>query len=186
MEPNNRIRRAVATDVSRLVSLHRALVADQAARKGEDRRNAEFDGFAYFERRLRDPRRCAFVAESEAGEVIGYCDGVLIPSRPAGGGVRGAVARLKRRLKTSEPPLLLPRTEGYLANVYVETAHRREGLASTLVRMVVDWLVQGGAEVVHTDTIGPNREARRMFESTGFAVSSIRLTWDSTRGDSGS
>ena len=174
MEPNNRIRRAVATDVSRLVSLHRALVADQAARKGEDRRNAEFDGFAYFERRLRDPRRCAFVAESEAGEVIGYCD------------VRGAVARLKRRLKTSEPPLLLPRTEGYLANVYVETAHRREGLASTLVRMVVDWLVQGGAEVVHTDTIGPNREARRMFESTGFAVSSIRLTWDSTRGDSGS
>jgi len=62
-------------------------------------------------------------------------------------------------LQTSEP------WRGNILNVYTERAHRRQGLARTLVTAARDWC---GAQGIHVVILHSSDQGRTLYESLGF------------------
>lgn len=172
-----RVRRATRSDVPALVALHRALVEDQLRYAPEPALDPRFDGRVYFERRLADPARWTLVAErGEAGELVGYVDGLLV-SGP-GARKRALLARVARALsrRPDEAPLRQVRTEAYLANVFVRPEARRHGVARALVAELAACARAAGAQVLHTDVLAGNTGSETLFRDAGFTPALSRLS----------
>jgi ribosomal protein S18 acetylase RimI-like enzyme len=99
---------------------------------------------ATYERGARDGELRYFVAEA-AGAVVG-----------------SAVALIKRSLSDG---YVRSKPIGYLANVYVDREHRREGIGRALTAAAIDWLSSLDCGVVRLQA---SASGRQLYESMGF------------------
>lgn len=160
------IRPASRRDIDALVRMHAELLREQLELDPEPPIHPDFDAERYFERRLATPGRWTLVAESEdEGGVVGYVDG-LVATHGRRAMVGGALRRLFGR--TPEAPLRAPRTEAYLANVYVTPEWRRDGVAARLVEALKDEARRAGATVMHVDVLEGNHASAALFVRAGF------------------
>lgn len=72
-------------------------------------------------------------------------------------------------------PIYTVRETGFVHDLWVEPRFRRMGLARELVRACVARFAEIGAAQVRLETAAANGEARRLFESEGFRVSSVEM-----------
>lgn len=77
--------------------------------------------------------------------------------------VVGSAVALRRRAVSERFLRSLP--SGYIANVYVDPAHRRQGAARALTAAAIDWLRSIGCEVVRLQA---SQYGRPLYESMGF------------------
>jgi ribosomal protein S18 acetylase RimI-like enzyme len=95
------------------------------------------------------PRDCAYVAEDEAGEVIGLA---------VGGPARGDA----------------PETTGEIHVLYVRDSHQRRGFGRRLVQAVAADLAQRGMTALRIGCLAANTPARRFYEALGGQVVGTR------------
>lgn len=69
-----------------------------------------------------------------------------------------------------------------MANVAVHPDHRRQGIGRALVLAALDLAAKRGAERVVLQVDRANADARRLYQTLGFEVSSTRTTWVRPRG----
>lgn len=65
---------------------------------------------------------------------------------------------------------------GFVHDVAVDPAFRRQGIASALMSAAIDWLREHGAPRVLLWTAAPNAEAQRLFDALGFRRTMIEMT----------
>jgi ribosomal protein S18 acetylase RimI-like enzyme len=95
------------------------------------------------------PRDCAYVAEDEAGEVIGLA---------VGGPARGDA----------------PENTGEIRVLYVRDSHQRRGFGRHLVQAVAAHLAQRGMPALRIGCLAANTPARRFYEALGGRVVGTR------------
>lgn len=100
-----------------------------------------------------DPSTCALVAEA-GGVVVGY--------------ILGAVIDLT-------PDLFEHEDVGFIADIYVEPAYRRRGIARQLFHTVCDWFADRGVRHVEWQVAVANQDARRFWEAVGGRALTMRM-----------
>lgn len=70
---------------------------------------------------------------------------------------------------TMLPPFFAHRHRGYIHDVYVKPAYRRQGVGRGLVREILTWLQRHGVGIVEL-TVAANNEAVPFWERLGFHV----------------
>jgi ribosomal protein S18 acetylase RimI-like enzyme len=92
-----------------------------------------------------------------------------------------------RWLVAGDPPYALlgataeddvPTSDRYLSYLWVEAAHRRQGLGERLVREMLDLLRLAGVERAWLWVLGENEAARRLYERLGFVSTGERQPLD--------
>ena len=64
---------------------------------------------------------------------------------------------------------------GYLSSLYVRSAARGNGIATELLRVVVERLAAQGVEVLELDVLASNEEARAIYDRWGFTPVQLNL-----------
>lgn len=100
-----------------------------------------------------DPTTCALVAETE-GRVVGY--------------ILGAVIDLT-------PDLFEHEDVGFIADIYVEPAYRRRGIARQLFHAACAWFAGRGVRHVEWQVAVANQDARRFWEAVGGRALTMRM-----------
>jgi ribosomal protein S18 acetylase RimI-like enzyme len=141
------VRPAGASDVAALVALRRAMFEsmghhDEAALSAMGAACA-----SYFAQALRRGEFWAWVAEA-GGEIVG-CGGLVIHTSPP------TVHNLAGR-------------EGYIMNMYTRPAWRRQGIATAILRAILDYLYTQG---VATVSLRATPDGCRLYERFGFQPS---------------
>jgi ribosomal protein S18 acetylase RimI-like enzyme len=132
-----------------LVASHQALDDNlpAAARGGEHR---------YVRRvmdRLSDPYTCALMAEVD-GQAVGYVLAMVVDLMPD---------------IFAEPPA------GFLADIYVEPAFRRQGVGRSLVGIVQDWFRQCGVQYFDWQVAAHNPAGLAFWRSIGGQEVMLRM-----------
>jgi ribosomal protein S18 acetylase RimI-like enzyme len=102
---------------------------------------------------LDDDDACIFVAD-DGGEVAGYVYAALEP------------------LSWKE----LRGPAGFIHDIAVREASRRDGIATQLMNAAIAWLREQGAPRVVLWTAAPNAGAQRLFHEAGFRDTMIEMT----------
>ena len=169
------VRAATLGDLNALARLHAAVVKDQSQWQPDETPNPQFDRQRYLRRRLGTASMIMLVAE-RSGEVLGYVDGQGGGAQPASRSWRRLIRRVLGR--PAEPPMFLPRSDAYLANVYVAVDARGAGVGAELVQAFMAEARRRGCARVHTDVLAGNDASLRMFEHAGLRVRVRRLAGD--------
>lgn len=103
--------------------------------------------------RRADPTSRAYVAEV-SGEVVGYALGAVVDLHPD----------LFRRVES-----------GYIADIYVDARHRRQGLARALVAALRDWFVSCGVTHIEWQVAAANTAGLRFWEAIGGLATTVRM-----------
>jgi ribosomal protein S18 acetylase RimI-like enzyme len=151
------VRRARSEDMTALgrlggllMRMHFAFDAARFMAPGDDPES----GYAWFlGTQLRDPDVAVFVAERD-GSVIGYVYAGLEP----------------QNWKELREPA------GFIHDVVVDAAGRRDGVATALIDAAVEWLRERGAPRVMLWTAEQNVGAQRLFAKLGFRRTMIEMT----------
>lgn len=102
--------------------------------------------------RATDPRSVFFVAERD-GKIVAYIVGTI----------------------EEEIPIYWQPECGEIHDVYVDPAYRNEGIARQLVTLSVEKFATLGVKQIRLDTAAPNEQARELFKSCGFRVSTVEM-----------
>jgi ribosomal protein S18 acetylase RimI-like enzyme len=136
-----------------LMATHYAFDARRFLPPGE---SAE-SGYAWFLGNVIDsPDGCVFVAEDDAGQVVGYTYVALEP------------------LSWKE----LRGPAGFIHDVAVREESRGEGVGRQLLEAGIGWLREQGAPRVILWTAAPNETAQRLFRGIGFRDTMIEMTME--------
>ena len=103
--------------------------------------------------RRNDPYKRAFVAEIER-EVVGY--------------VLGAVVDL-------HPDLFQHVESGYIADIYVDPAYRRRGIARMLLDAIRGWLAEQGVQHIEWQVAATNPAGTAFWEAVGGRPVMVRM-----------
>ena len=103
--------------------------------------------------RAKDPRSVFLVAETSSHEIVGYLIATIEDEIP--------IYRLKQF--------------GFIHDMWVEPAHRGQGIGRHLVNTAAARFAELGLKQVRLDTARANETARRLFESCGFRVSTMEM-----------
>lgn len=103
--------------------------------------------------RRDDPTSRAYVAEVN-GEVVGYALGAVIDLHP---------------------DLFRPVESGYIADIYVDVDHRRQGVARALVEALHGWFVSRGAAHIEWQVAAANSAGIRFWEAIGGLATTVRM-----------
>lgn len=157
LPPDVRIRRATDADLPALgrlgASLLRLHYGFDPRRFMAPHGNTE-EGYAWFlGTQLRDDDVVIFVAERK-GDAVGYVYAGLEPQS-------------WKELREAA---------GFIHDVVVDEAHRREGVAGALLESASAWLREHGAPRVLLWTAEQNHGAQRVFEQLGFRRTMIEMT----------
>lgn len=106
--------------------------------------------------RRDDPYTRAFVAEVD-GQVVGY--------------ILGAVLDL-------HPDLFQHADAGFIADVFVDPAHRQQGLARRLVETMNQWFAEQGVRYSELQVAAANESGIRFWESMNGRSMTIRMRID--------
>lgn len=138
-------RAARLEDVSELVNL-RFLAISEALGGDTNQRTPEFETLVceYFLKSLSDQTYFGAVAEV-GGQLVSNNGLVLYRKPPAFKGTSGLV--------------------GYVTNVYTKPEFRRRGIASELMKLLVEYAKRAGAGKIH---LGTTDEGRGLYHKFGF------------------
>jgi GNAT superfamily N-acetyltransferase len=105
-----------------------------------------------------------FTTALASGEYVGWVAELTAPPRTA---IGGAGVQFRPLLPRTDPSgqLLLVGREGLILNVYVDRAHRRQGVARRLMDTLIRWAP--GAGIVRL-VLHAAPDGRRLYESLGF------------------
>jgi GNAT superfamily N-acetyltransferase len=106
-----------------------------------------------------------------SGEYVGWVAQLTAPPHTAIGGAGVQFRPLLPRTDPTGQFLLLGR-EGLVLNVYVDQAHRRQGVARRLMETLIRWAP--GAGIVRL-VLHASPDGRRLYESLGFLESNEML-----------
>ena len=108
-----------------------------------------------------------FVKALASGEYVGWVAQLTAPPHPV---IGGAGVQFRPFLPRTDPTgqLLLVGREGLILNVYVDPAHRHQGVARRLLDTLIRWAPGVGIVrlVLHASPAG-----RHLYESLGFFAS---------------
>lgn len=156
-----RIRPATPADVPAVLPMVRA-VCDMHARMDPDRYGFLPDVVDRYEhwlpQRAADPRSVFLVAERDPAP----------PSPPSLVGF--LVASVERNI-----PIYTLTEFGFIHDVWVEPAHRSQGIAQALVDEALARFRAMGVTQIRLETAAANEAARRLFASRGFRAGTIDL-----------
>jgi GNAT superfamily N-acetyltransferase len=149
-----RIRSATLDDVAALARLRWQLYTEDApdAAESAEAYQRRFERFA--REAMADPDWRVWVAEDDAGTVVGAMWRFRVPRIP-------------------QPDRGEPAPLGYLTNVYVEPAHRDGGLGSRMLGEVIDASRAEGFSLIVT---WPSDRSNPFYERAGFARGDDPLT----------
>jgi len=103
--------------------------------------------------RRDDPNTRTLVAEVE-GQVVGY--------------ILGAVIDL-------QPDLFAHQDTGFIADIYVDPAHRRQGIARELVETLSAWFERRGVRQIELQVASANPEALAFWKAVGSRPITVRM-----------
>jgi ribosomal protein S18 acetylase RimI-like enzyme len=143
---------AVARLWESLVEYHRGLDADlpPAAPQGVRRYARQLLD------RLDDPLTRVLVADA-GGEVVGYVLGVVVDLAPQ---------------------MFQQEASGFLADIYVDQAYRRQGVGRALVEALVAWFAQRGLRYYEWHVAARNEESLAFWHSLGGREVMLRMRGD--------
>jgi GNAT superfamily N-acetyltransferase len=113
--------------------------------------------------RRDDPYTQTFVAEV-GGQVVAYILGAIIEM---------------------QPDLFEYADSGFIADVFVDPAYRRRGIARQLVETLTAWFAERGVFLVEWQVAAKNPDAVRFWESVGGQALTIRMQKHSDGGAQG-
>jgi len=96
--------------------------------------------------------------------LIGRDDAMAVIARDAGQIIGYAIGRV-----TALPPFFEQRFRGYIHDVYVRDAYRRQGIGRRMVEEILEWLRGRGVNLVEL-TVAANNDAVRFWERLGFTT----------------
>ena len=118
---------------------------------------ASADGAARYaeniQHRLSDERARTLVAEAR-GEIVGYALGMILDV-------------------TTE--LFMPMRSGFVADIYVVKAHRRQSYGRQLVERLALWFQSQGIQSFEWHIMAKNRDARKFWEAIGGQTTVLRM-----------
>lgn len=94
--------------------------------------------------------------------LMGRDDAIAVVAREGPQIIGYAIGRI-----TTLPPFFEHRYRGYIHDVYVRDAHRRQGIGRRMVEEILDWLRQRSVNIVEL-TVAANNDAVRFWERLGF------------------
>ncbi len=142
------IRAAKLKDAAIIAHHRAAMFRDMGELDDEAAATLEAESLAYFTELIPANKYFGWVVES-FGAVV------------AGGGL------IVRRLLPM-PESLQGGAEAYILNVYTEPAHRRQGLARELMKVMLEWCRDNNIARV---TLHASHEGRELYEGLGFVAS---------------
>lgn len=147
-EPLFRLREAVEEDVPRLVRLWGDMMREHEGFESRLRlsENALPAYEVYLLMHLRSSRSRVLVAEREEGRVCGF----------------GCV------YVAQNLPMFEPRELGYISDLYVEPACRREGIGRALLEAIRQWFAEQRVPEVHLQVYVQNENGVGFWRSQGF------------------
>ena len=141
------IREAVSEDLDALIALYRSYFADlKACGMNFDLRAENLP--RVLQARVRSRLLLAGVAEAEDGTIAGF--------------VFGSILRLGAEYSCGGAASV-----GYINELYVAPAARRQGLARRLADFCEDWLRGQGVTAVQAQVLAGNSAARAMWQAYG-------------------
>ena len=156
MADSARIRPATATDPEALAALWDAFMHEQAAH--DDRLQVADDAAERWQNDLPvwldDGTVRIWVAEGDDGTPVGFA----------------------RAHRTGPPPVYADCAEVYLDEVFVDAAHRRNGIATALVDAAASWAASVGADRLRLSTVAANAGAEAFWRHWGAAPLSTMWT----------
>lgn len=151
------IRNAKAGDIAFVIGLWQGMMEEsgRADERLEAKEGAEVIWARWAGERMRDQNSIVLVAEKEGG-LVGYCMAYVEKSLP--------VHKMKEH--------------GYISDVYVDESERGKGLASELVRRMLDFFREKGVKAVQITVAVRNEKAQKFWGKLGFADFTNRMWLD--------
>jgi ribosomal protein S18 acetylase RimI-like enzyme len=150
------IRRALPRDVDGVAALWEKLVAHHHALDSE-LPAATPRGAIYYGRRIidriDDPSACVLVA-ADGQKIVGYALGFVVDLVP--------------EMFDQEP-------SGFLADIYVETTHRRRGIGRALVQRMIAWFAEHNLAYWEWHVAALNEEAVAFWKALGGREVMLRM-----------
>lgn len=103
--------------------------------------------------RLADPQTRVLVAE-EDGQVVGYVLGMIV---------------------NITPQMFVPVQSGFLADIYVVEAYRKQGIGRQLVERLVIWFQSNGIKYFEWHVSTKNQQAIDFWKSIGGETTMLRM-----------
>ena len=137
-------RRAVTGDITFIVECRRRMFAEMGETAYLEAQNMDQRYRAWVEPRLNAERYLGWITET-AGQPVATAGLELLEHQPH--------------------PISKSNLRGHVVNVYVEHAHRHQGLARHLLTTLLDWCHQQDIDLV---TLHASEAGRPLYESLGF------------------
>jgi ribosomal protein S18 acetylase RimI-like enzyme len=96
--------------------------------------------------------------------LISRDDALAVIARDEGQIIGYAIGRI-----TALPPFFARRYRGYIHDVYVRNAYRRQGIARRMVQEILRWLRGRGVQLVEL-TVAANNDAVGFWQRLGFRI----------------
>lgn len=116
----------------------------------------------------------AALASPEAGPDAGVRQVVAVT--PDGRWVGSVTVWLERAGEPDVEGVAIPRFGGGIVGVYVEPAHRGQGLVQRLLDAAVDWVRERGLDRARLYVHADNVRAQRAYATAGFRPTGVTLT----------
>lgn len=151
------VREGVADDVPRLKSLWLALYENQKANGMlVELPDDAFDRWAASLTPMLGRFACLFVVERNS-ELVGFLAGRIRALPSYFGGAQA----------------------GFISDVYVDEAHRRNGFGRQLVSAAMEWFRNLGISRLELQVIVNNPAARKLYKELGWSEELLQMVWQS-------
>lgn len=147
MKPPYSTRRASTQDITLIVEARRRMFADMGRLEYLQAEHIDARYTAWITPRLAEGRYVGWIIEA-AGQPVAHAGLELLDYMPV--------------------PASQDNLRGHIVNVYVDEAHRRQGLARHLMTTLLDWCAQ---EQISLITLNASDAGRPLYESLGFEAS---------------
>jgi ribosomal protein S18 acetylase RimI-like enzyme len=141
-------RRANTHDIPFIVDCRRRMFAEMGETAYLEAKDMDLRYRAWIAPRLADERHIGWIIEAQ-GQAVAVAGLELLENQPH--------------------PATQSNLRGHIVNVYVEAAHRRQGLVRQLMTTLLDWCAQQQIGLI---TLNASEAGRPLYEALGFERSS--------------
>ncbi|MEM0007164.1 MAG: GNAT family N-acetyltransferase [Candidatus Bathyarchaeia archaeon] len=139
-----KIRHANEEDLQEIVRLSKKLGRDESAMDSMiSPMPSGFQSPSWILKNIKGENTVVFVAEVE-GKIVGYSLGWV------------------------SQPWAYKGKRGYICDCFVEKSYRRRGIGKALVKAMLEWFIDKGAECVEADVYSNNIPSLKLFKKLGF------------------